>query len=377
MQAHAGEDVVAKPLDLEAARCWRAVLERDRRWDGRFVYAVETTTVYCRPSCPSRRPLRKNVRFLSSAAAAERQGYRACLRCRPQQALAPAEAVVERVRALLAGDIQPPPSLAELARSVSLSPSHLQRLFKRHTGLSPKAYLDARRFQQLKHALRTEDGVSAAIYAAGYRAPSRAYAKTGTRLGMTPSVYRAGGAGQRITYAVATSSLGRTLVATTARGVCRVAFGESDEALLSELRAEYPEAELLPARSAEEGWVQKTVRTVDAPWTSPGVPLDLHGTAFQLRVWKALQTIPAGQTASYRDVAREIRSPRAVRAVARACASNKVAVLVPCHRVIRADGAAGGYRWGVVRKERLLEEETHGSRGRQKRTARATRRPAR
>ena len=217
MQAHAGEDVVAKPLDLEAARCWRAVLERDRRWDGRFVYAVETTTVYCRPSCPSRRPLRKNVRFLSSAAAAERQGYRACLRCRPQQALAPAEAVVERVRALLAGDIQPPPSLAELARSVSLSPSHLQRLFKRHTGLSPKAYLDARRFQQLKHALRTEDGVSAAIYAAGYRAPSRAYAKTGTRLGMTPSVYRAGGAGQRITYAVATSSLGRTLVATTAR----------------------------------------------------------------------------------------------------------------------------------------------------------------
>jgi AraC family transcriptional regulator, regulatory protein of adaptative response / methylated-DNA-[protein]-cysteine methyltransferase len=360
MQAHAGVDVVAKPLELEAARCWRAVLERDARWDGRFVYAVETTTVFCRPSCPSRRPLRKNVRFLPSAAAAERRGYRACRRCLPEAVLAPAAAVVEHVRALLAADTQPPPTLADLAQRVSLSPSHLQRLFKRHTGLSPKAYLDARRFQHLKEALRTEDGVSAAIYAAGYQAPSRAYEKTRARLGMTPSVYRAGGAGQTLTYAITTSSLGRTLVATTARGVCRVAFGDLDEALLAELRAEYPKAELAPARGTEEAWVQEVVRSVDAPGTSQGVRLDLHGTAFQLRVWKALQAIPFGQTASYRDVAKRIHSPRAVRAVASACASNKVAVLVPCHRVIRADGAVGGYRWGVSRKQRLLKKETQG-----------------
>jgi len=360
MQAHAGAEVVAKPLELESARCWRAVLERDARWDGRFVYAVETTTVYCRPSCPSRRPLRKNVRFLPTAEAARRRGYRACQRCRPDETLAPAVAVVERVRTLLEDGNQPPPTLAELAQRVSLSPSHLQRLFKRHTGLSPKAYVDARRFQHLKEALRQEGGVSAAIYAAGYQAPSRAYEKTSTRLGMTPSVYRSGGVGQKLTYAITMSSLGRTLVATTARGVCRVAFGDSDEALLAELRAEYPKAELLPARAIEERWVQEVVRSVDAPRTSQGIPLDLHGTAFQLRVWKALQAIPAGQTASYRDVAQSIRAPRAVRAVASACASNKVAVLVPCHRVVRADGAVGGYRWGVSRKERLLKEETQG-----------------
>jgi AraC family transcriptional regulator of adaptative response/methylated-DNA-[protein]-cysteine methyltransferase len=357
MQALAGVDMAAQPLEIEPERCWRAVVGRDGTSDGRFVYAVETTTVYCRPSCPSRRPLRKNVRFFSSASEAERKGYRACRRCRPEEALAPAAAVVERVRALLLRSVQPP-TLAELARAVSLSPSYLQRLFKRHTGLSPKAYLDARRFQNLKTALRKEDAVTTAIYAAGYQAPSRAYEKTRARLGMTPSAYRARGAGERMTYAVADSSLGRTLVARTQRGVCRVAFGTSDGMLLSELRAEYPKAELVAAKSAEERWVQQVVRAVDAPWTSKGVSLDLHGTAFQLRVWKALKDIPAGRTASYQEVARKIHSPRAVRAVAQACASNGVAVLVPCHRVVRKDGGVGGYRWGVARKEQLLREET-------------------
>jgi AraC family transcriptional regulator, regulatory protein of adaptative response / methylated-DNA-[protein]-cysteine methyltransferase len=357
MQAHAEAEVVAKPLELEAARCWRAVLARDGSFDGRFVYAVETTTVYCRPSCPSRRPLRKNVRFLPTAAAAERRGYRACRRCRPDAVLAPAAALVERIRRLLLEEAPRPPTLAELAQRVSLSPAHLQRLFKRHTGMSPKAYVDARRFQHLKEALREEDGVSAAIYAAGYQAPSRAYEKTHARLGMTPSVYRAGGAGQTLTYAIARSSLGRTLVATTSRGVCRVAFGASDAALLAELRAEYPKAELVVARSAEERWVQEAVRSVDAPGAGRGIALDLHGTAFQLRVWKALQAIPPGETASYQALAKRIRAPGAVRAVASACAANKVAVLVPCHRVIRADGGVGGYRWGVARKERLLQEE--------------------
>ena len=356
MQAHAKVDEVTQPLDFQAERQWRAVLERDGRQDGRFVYAVETTTVYCRPSCPSRRPLRKNVRFLPSAAAAERLGYRACRRCHPEALLAPAEAVVERVRALLL-NAESPPTLAWLGKQLSLSPSYLQRLFKQHTGLSPKAFADARRFQQLKEALRTEEGVSAAMYAAGYQAPSRAYEKTRTRLGMTPSAYRRGGAGERVAYALAQSSLGRTLVAHTAQGVCRVALGASDAALLAELRREYPKAVLELASPEEERWVQAVVSTVDAPWKSPGVPLDLRGTAFQLRVWKALQAIPSGQTASYGDVARTIHSPRAVRAVAQACASNPLAVLVPCHRVVRTDGGLGGYRWGVKRKEALLSAE--------------------
>lgn len=361
MHAHAGADALAKPFNLEDERCWRAVVQRDGHADGRFVYAVETTTVYCRPSCPSRRPLRKNVRFLPSAAAAERQGYRACRRCRPQDALAPAEAVVARVRAaLLEADV--PPTLAQLGRRLALTPSYLQRLFKRHTGLSPKAYADARKFEQLKEALRTQDGgVSAAMYTAGYQAPSRAYEKTRHRLGMTPVAYKRGGAGQRLAYALAESALGQTLVASTALGVCRVDFGPSATALLEGLRAEYPKADIVPAGPEEARWVQAVVAALDAPSTSPRVPLDLHGTAFQLRVWKALQDIPPGQTASYAEVARAIGAPRAVRAVARACANNQAAVLVPCHRVVHSGGALGGYRWGVARKKQLLDAEAQGA----------------
>jgi AraC family transcriptional regulator, regulatory protein of adaptative response / methylated-DNA-[protein]-cysteine methyltransferase len=359
MHAQLGAEALAKPVDLEAERCWRSVVERDRSQDGRFVYAVETTTIYCRPSCPSRRPLRKNVRFLSSAAEAERHGYRACRRCHPQEALGPADAVVERVRVLLER-AEAPLSLAELGRRLSLSPSYLQRLFKQHTGLSPKAYSDARQFQHLKEALRREEGVSAAIYAAGYQAPSRAYEKTRSRLGMTPSEYKKGGAGQRVAYAFAESSLGRTLVASTARGVCRVAFGAKDASLLAELRAEYPRAELVPAGREEAHVVQAVVRAVDAPWKSAHVQLDLQGTAFQQRVWKALQDIPPGKTASYAEVARAISAPRAVRAVAQACASNPTAVLVPCHRVVRTSGALGGYRWGAARKQQLLDAEAGG-----------------
>jgi len=357
MEAHAGARVVAPPpLDLEAERYWRAVVERDQGFDGQFVYAVETTTVYCRPSCPSRRPLRRNVRFLPSAEAAERQGYRACRRCHPRSPLSPSAAVVERVRALLSADAERAPTLAELGRRVSMSPGHLQRLFTRATGMSPKAYVEAQRLARLKSSLRHEDGVTEAIYAAGYGAPSRAYEKSRS-LGMTPSAYRAGGAGQRISYALADSSLGRALVASTRRGVCRVAFGGTDEALVAGLREEFPAAELGRAEGPAARWAESVVQAVDAPGKSAGIPLDISGTAFQLRVWKALRKIPAGRTASYAEVARAIRSPRAVRAVARACASNPVAVLVPCHRVVRSDGGLGGYRWGEARKEQLLARE--------------------
>lgn len=360
METQMGAEVMAKPIDLEAERCWRAVVDRDRRFDGRFVYAVESTTIYCRPSCPSRRPLQRNVRFLASAEAAEREGYRACLRCHPRAELAPDEAVVEKVRELLGADLEHPPSLAELGQALALSPGHLQRLFKRHAGLSPKAYADARRFERLKQSLRREGGVSEAIYAAGYGAPSRAYEKTRGHLGMTPSAYRSGGVGQQIAYSIVESALGRTLVASTERGVCRVAFGASEAALASELRAEFPEAELVRCTGASGRWVEDVVRAVEAPQRAGAVPLDITGTEFQLRVWKALRDIAPGDTASYGKVARAIRSPRAVRAVAQACAANPVAVLVPCHRVVRSDGALGGYRWGVQRKERLLEREHAG-----------------
>jgi AraC family transcriptional regulator of adaptative response/methylated-DNA-[protein]-cysteine methyltransferase len=357
METHTGEAVVAKPVDMEAERFWRAVVDRDRGYDGRFVYAVETTTIYCRPSCPSRRPLRRNVRFLASADEAERKGYRACLRCHPRAELPPAEAVVERIRALLGADPEHPPSLAELGHQLALSPGHLQRLFKRHTGLSPKAYADAQRFERLKQSLRQEGGVSEAIYAAGYGAPSRAYEKTRGHLGMTPSAYRSGGVGQHIAYSIVESTLGRTLVASTERGVCRVAFGPSEAALVSGLQAEFPQAELLQSTGTSGRWVKDVVRAVDSPQLARSVPLDITGTDFQLRVWKALRDIAPGDTASYGKVARAIRAPRAVRAVAQACASNPVAVLVPCHRVVRSDGGLGGYRWGVERKEQLLERE--------------------
>ena len=359
MEAHAGAVVMAEPLELEAERCWRAVVERDRRFDGRFVYAVETTTVYCRPSCPSRRPLRRNVRFLPTPEAAERKGYRACRRCHPRARVAPSVALVERMQALLAAEAEHPPTLAELAARLALSPGHLQRTFKRHTGLSPKAYVDAQRLERLKRSLRKENGVSEAIYAAGYGSASRAYEKTPS-LGMKPSVYRAGGAGERIAWAVVDSALGRTLVASTARGVCRVAFGRSEEALLAELQAEFPGATLVRADGEAARWVQDVVRSIDLPSNALAVPLDIEGTAFQLKVWRALREIPSGRTASYAQVAEAVRAPRAVRAVAQACARNPVAVLVPCHRVIRSDGALGGYRWGGERKQRLLERERRG-----------------
>lgn len=354
-------------IDVDAA--WTAVASRDRSADGAFVYAVRTTGIYCRPSCPARRPRREHVAFLAGPAAAESAGFRACRRCRPT---APRDAepdAVARARAHVdahvdAGDERPLP-LAALAAHVGLSPAHLQRVFTRAVGLSPRAYRDARRVARLKTRLRAGDTVSRATVEAGFAAGSGVYARADRALGMTPAAWRRGGAGERVAFATASTRLGRLLVAATARGVCAVALGDDDAALAAWLRAELPAATLARDDAAVGAWVEALARHLDAAPAGDAalhaVPLDLAGTAFQQRVWRALREIPFGATRSYAELAREIGRPGAARAVARACASNRVALVVPCHRVVRADGDAGGYRWGAERKAGLLAAERAGA----------------
>lgn len=340
--------------DPEAA--WEAVRTRDARWDGRLVFAVASTGVYCRPSCPARRPLRKNVAFYPSSEAAGEAGFRPCRRCRPGSPEASAsERGVARARAYLdarAGEDVP---LEALGRVAGMSPFHLQRTFKRMTGLSPKAYVLARRAERLKAGLRKGDRVTDATFEAGWASAARAY--DSARLGMTPGAYGRGGMGMRIRFAVTGSPLGRLLVAATTRGVCAVMLGENDRTLERELRREYPRAEVHRGESRLEEWVTSIVASLRGRNDTALVPLDLPGTTFQWKVWGALRQIPAGATRSYREIARAIGRPTAARAVARACATNHAAIAVPCHRAVRGDGSLGGYRWGVERKKKLLEAE--------------------
>ena len=352
-------------LPDEAA--WAAVAARDARFDGRFVYAVGTTGIYCRPSCPSRRPRRDRVTFYPDPGAAERAGYRACRRCRPRVSSSlgtdPAAIAVERARAVLDARPDEPVTLAELAREVGLSPWHLQRTFKRLTGLSPKEYAGARRLERLKEQLKKGDDVTTATYEAGYGSGSRVYEQSNARLGMTPGTYRRGGQGEIIRYRITPSPLGLLLVGATGRGLCAVQFGDSEAELEAGLRREYPSAEI--AAEKEEGgdlalWTETLVRQLEGGSPPLALPLDVRATAFQWRVWKALQEIPRGETRSYGEVAAALGRPGTARAVARACASNRVALAIPCHRVVRGDGEAGGYRWGEERKRELLEREKSG-----------------
>ena len=343
---------------------WTAVLEREARQDGRFVYAVRTTGVYCRPSCPSRRPRRENVEFFAGPAEAERAGYRACRRCGPKNAAAPAAETVQRACSHLEAHLDEPVTLAALGAAVGVSPFHLQRLFKRVTGVSPREYANARRVERLKARLQQGDGVADATYEAGYGSGSRVYESSDAQLGMTPATYRRGGPGVTIRFGTAASPLGRLLVAVTGRGVCAVTLGDSDAALEAALRREYPRAliERAAADGAEDAALAAAIDAVlehlagEEP--SLALPLDVRATAFQRRVWQALQAIPYGATRSYREIAAAIGSPRATRAVARACAANRVALVVPCHRVVRGDGETGGYRWGEERKRQLLDRES-------------------
>jgi AraC family transcriptional regulator of adaptative response/methylated-DNA-[protein]-cysteine methyltransferase len=345
-------------MDPEAA--WVAVRARDKRWDGRLVFAVTSTGIYCRPSCPARRPLRRNVSFFPSPAAAGEAGFRPCRRCRPESPDAPAlERGVARARAHLDERLDENVTLEELGRVAGMSPFHLQRTFKRLTGLSPKAYVLARRAEHLKAGLRKGGRVMEETFAAGWGSAGRAY--DSAKLGMTPRAYGRGGEGMRIRFTVTASPLGKLLVAATTRGVCAVMLGETDQELEKELQREYPHAEVLRGDTRLAEWVSSIVASLAGRNDALLVPLDLPGTAFQWKVWGALRQIPAGATRSYREVAAAIGRPTAARAVARACATNNAAIAIPCHRVVREDGRLGGYRWGLARKRKLLAAERSSS----------------
>jgi AraC family transcriptional regulator of adaptative response/methylated-DNA-[protein]-cysteine methyltransferase len=337
---------------------WAAVVARDAAADGKFFYAVKTTGVYCRPSCSARLARPENVQFFATRAQAEGAGFRPCKRCKPDQpALAAQHAgkVAEICR--LIESAETPPSLDELARRAGLSTYHFHRVFKATTGLTPKAYATAHRAQRIRNELRRSRTVTAAIFDAGYNSNGRFYEDSDQVLGMTPSRYRAGGADTRIRFAVGECSLGSILVAASDRGVCAILLGDDPEALARDLQDRFPRAELIGGDRDFERIVAKVVGFVEAPGLGLDLPLDVRGTAFQQRVWQALRKIPAGSTASYTEIARRLGSPRSVRAVAQACAANPLAVAIPCHRVLRTDGALSGYRWGVERKRALLERE--------------------
>ena len=348
-----------QPDTISSSVAWRAVERRDVGYDGRFVYAVRSTGVFCKPSCPSRRALRANVEFFSTTAAAERAGFRACRRCRPTDESG-ASSSVTRARAYLDAHADRLVSLDELSTVVGLSASHLQRSFKRAVGVSPKEYQAENRMQRFKSRLRAGDTVSRATYEAGFGSSSRVYERAATSLGMTPAAYRRGGAGVRIAYTIAEAPAGRVLVATTVRGVCAVELGASDADVERALRADFPHATIERNDESHETWVRAVLGRVRDPkrGSSHRIPLDLAGTEFQRRVWGALRAIPAGERRSYAQVAEAIGMPKASRAVAQACASNRLAVVVPCHRVVRSDGELSGYKWGIERKRKLLAAET-------------------
>jgi AraC family transcriptional regulator, regulatory protein of adaptative response / methylated-DNA-[protein]-cysteine methyltransferase len=339
-----------------AKRFWQATLRRDARADGSFFFAVRSTQIYCRPSCPARRPLKQNTVFFRTTEDAEKQGFRPCRRCRPKQQDS-AITLVQRVAAILANSEEDSLRLGALAVQVDSTPARLRRAFRRATGLSPKEFKQAFRLQRFKKMLREGSSVTAALYACGYGSSSRLYEKANAQLGMTPSSYRKGGEGMQIGYTIAKTTLGKVLVAATERGVSAVYLGEKEKTLVEELHKEYAKAEIVRETEGHENWLREIVRRVEGNAPSVELPLDVQATAFQRRVWQELQKIPRGTTRTYAQVAKSLGKPRSVRAVARACATNPVSIVVPCHRVIRTDGALAGYRWGLSRKEKLLERE--------------------
>lgn len=341
---------------LTSAR-WQAILERDLSADGRFVYAVTTTGVFCRPTCPSRRPLREHVLFFDAGSEAVRAGYRACRRCRPDEPVSPAVARVEKARRWIDAHADAAPKLSTLSKVAGITPWHLQRSFTKLYGVSPRDYAAARRVERLKTSLKSGAKSADAVYEAGYGSPSRVYETADGALGMAPRTYRSGGKSEQIRYAIASSSLGRVLVASTPRGLCRVAIAATDAELMAVLRAEFPAAEIVRDAAGLRQTTKAVVDLADGR-AAREIPTDVRGTVFQQRVWKALRQIPAGATKTYTEVARSIGRPSAVRAVARACATNPIALVVPCHRVVPAAGGVGGYRWGATRKARLLARES-------------------
>ena len=339
-----------------AAQYWRATLARDRRADGKFVLAVRSTHIYCRPSCPARRPLRRNVIFYRSNSEAEKQGFRPCLRCRPNE-IAASLSLVKSAVVQLANPTEDGLRLEQLAANLGTAPATLRRAFLQVTGLTPRDLAEALRLKRFKSFLRAGKNIADALYETGYGSPSRIYERSNSHLGMTPSAYRKGGQSMKIEYTIAASPLGKVLVGATERGVSAVYLGDSESRLVSELREEYPRAEIGTAKSSSQRWVREVVSRIEGHKPGMDLPLDLQATAFQRRVWQELQKIPIGKTRTYSQVARSLGQPKAIRAVARACATNPVSIIVPCHRVIRGDGSLAGYRWGLSRKEQLLAKE--------------------
>src|SRR5450755_83536 len=345
-------------------RRWNAVCARDAAHDGEFVFAVSSTGVYCRPSCAARRPRRENVQFFLTNEQAEQAGYRACLRCRPKPASGNAHSdSIKAICRFIEQHLDEPVTLARLGKEFHQSPFHLQRRFKAVLGITPREYADSCRMRMLKRNLQAGDSVTRAMYDAGYGSSSRLYERTASQLGMTPDRYRRGAIAAAIRYTCADSPLGRMLIAATERGICAIQFARSDGELLEGLRREFPFA----TRKSDEGglrsWADALLKHMKGKQLDSSLPLDIRATAFQRRVWTYLQSIPFGATRSYSQVAKGIGRPTAVRAVARACATNLVAVAIPCHRVVREDGSMGGYRWGIERKKALLGMEGQGVQG--------------
>src|SRR5579859_3392844 len=359
----ATEDLMSAPqpsstLSAGDEQRWNVVLARDASRDGEFVFAVSSTGVYCRPSCAARRPRRQNVQFFARPEAAEQAGFRACLRCRPKAVSGNREIdAVKAVCRFIEQHLDEPLTLDRLGKEFRQSPFHLQRRFKAVLGVTPREYADCCRLRTLKRNLQAGDSVTRAMYDAGYGSSSRLYEKTASQLGMTPDKYRRGAIAASIRYACADSPLGRMLVAATERGVCAIQFGRSDAELLEGLKREFPFAVRKADETGLQPWVEALLKQTHGKDINSSPPLDIRATAFQRRVWRYLQSIPFGQTKSYGQVAKAIGRPSACRAVARACATNPVAVAIPCHRVVREDGGMGGYRWGIERKKALLEIE--------------------
>jgi AraC family transcriptional regulator of adaptative response/methylated-DNA-[protein]-cysteine methyltransferase len=343
-------------------RYWEAVVARDPKRDGEFFFAVATTGVYCRPSCAARRPRRENVQFFGTPEAAEKAGYRACLRCRPRAFTGNTESDgVKAICRFIEQHLDEPMTLGRLAKEFHQSPFHLQRRFKAVVGITPREYADSCRLKMLKRNLQAGDSVTRAMYDAGYGSSSRLYERTASQLGMTPDKYRRGAIAATIRYTIADSPLGRMLIAATEKGICAIQFARTESELIEGLKREFPFAMRRRDDGELQAWVHTLLHHLRGKDLNSSLPLDIRATAFQRQVWAYLQSIPFGETKSNGEVAKAIGKPRAFRAVARACATNPVAVAIPCHRVVREDGSMGGYRWGMERKKALLEME-HGAR---------------
>ncbi|HIK17238.1 MAG TPA: bifunctional DNA-binding transcriptional regulator/O6-methylguanine-DNA methyltransferase Ada [Leptolyngbyaceae cyanobacterium M33_DOE_097] len=341
---------------------WQAILNRSFDADGRFVYGVITTGIYCRPTCAARRPKPENIRYFETYQIAEAAGFRACKRCQPN-ATAPQSQQIEKITQIchLIATSETPPSLAEMANLAGLSPYHFHRVFKRVLGVTPKAYVKAQRTKRLQVELQEQPSVTEAIYEAGFASSSQVYAQANTLLGMTPKNYRQGARGQAIRYTIQRSQLGWVLIAATQRGICAIHLGESEASLVQQLQKQFPQAQLADKDEQFNEWVRQVLALIEAPQHPSTLPLDIQGTAFQAQVWQALQTIPAGHTVTYTEIAEQIGKPTAVRAVARAIATNSLAIAIPCHRVIGRDGGLKGYRWGSDLKRALLDREAQAT----------------